>query len=877
MSLTSGTRIGPYDIIAPLGAGGMGEVYRARDTRLDRDVAIKILPPAFAADAERLARFEREAKTLASLSHPNIAAIYGIEPSTSAGQGPALVMELIDGEDLSARIARGAIPLDDALATAHQIADALEAAHERGIIHRDLKPANIKVRADGTVKVLDFGLAKALDPNVGSNADLMNSPTITSPATQLGTILGTAAYMAPEQAKGRPLDRRADVWAFGCVLFEMLSGRRAFPGEDVTDTLAAVMRAEPEWSALPARTPPSIQRLLRRSLLKERSKRLDSMAAARLDIDEALDTPDGSSAAQAHITAPVWRRAMPWTVAALGLIVAAAAGVAVWRPSPGLPIRMSIALPDGHVVTAGPIISRDGRRVVFASGSGAGEPRLYLRTLDAFELRALPGTEGAERPFFSPDGTWIGFFARTRLFLLDLDGGAPLPIADAPTPGGGTWSEDGTIVFAPTWNGGLYQVRATGGEVEPLIAPDAAKKEYAYTWPVFLPGGKELLFSVWGARFEIARLTFPGLDRDVVVADAWTRAVYAATGHLLLANNQGDIQAFAYPPSGSGTPVSVLGNIHWSGAEGDGLVKFEVSTNGTLVFAPGDIMQRTLVIVDEAGRATPVPAEPQMYLGAKISPDGRRAAAGMSAEIWIVDLERGTRAPVAAEERSGAKSGPVWSRDGSRLVLASNHEGNWEIYAVNASQHTAMEPVLRKEGDQFPTSFAPDGTLLFDETRSETGRDMWLLSPGGTSKRWLGTRANEGYGTFSPDGRLIAYESDLSGRMQIYVQAREGGTGPVQVSGGGGVDAAWSPAGDRIFFREGSAMMAADVRLSPALSVSAPRRLFDGGWELPSGAHFSVMPDGKRFLMVRFAKASIPTRIDVVFNWFEELRKRAPR
>jgi Tol biopolymer transport system component len=528
-------------------------------------------------------------------------------------------------------------------------------------------------------------------------------------------------------------------------------------------------------------------------------------------------------------------------------------------------------------VTAGPVISRDGQRIVFASGSGTGESKLYLRTLDAFELRELPGTDDAERPFFAPDGRRIGFFTRGRLFTLDLDGGAPIPIADAPAPGGGTWSEDGTIVFAPAWNGGLYRIPAAGGVPEALIRPDAAKKEYAYTWPVFLPGGKELLFAVWGERFDIARLTFPGLERDVVVPGFWTRVVYSASGHLLAGNNQGDVMAFSYPPSSGGTPVGVLGNVHWSGGEGDGLVKFEVSANGTLVFAPGDIAQRTLVIVDETGRPAAVPAEPQMYLDVKISPDGHRAAAGMNGEIWIVDLERGARAPVAAEQRSSAKSAPVWSRDGLRLFFGSNHEGNWEIYSVNTSQQSAMEPALRKEGDQYPTSAAPDGTLLFDEPRSGTGRDLWLLSPDGTAKPWLVTRANEGWGTFSPDGRLVAYVSDASGRPQVYVQARDGGTGPVQVSTGGGIEPAWSPAGERIFYREGSAMMAADVRQGPALSVSKPRRLFDGEWELPSGAPFSVMPDGKRFLMVRFAPAAIPTRLDVIFNWFEELRKRAPR
>ena len=852
----------------------MGEVYRARDARLDRDVAIKILPELFAVDPDRVARFEREAKTLASLNHPNIAQVHGIEDANGVR---ALVMELVEGDDLSARTVRGALPLDEALPIARQIADALEAAHERGIIHRDLKPANIKVREDGTVKVLDFGLAKALDRAAGSHPDLMHSPTITSPMTQMGVILGTAAYMAPEQAKGRALDRRADVWAFGCVLFEMLTGRRAFPGEDVTDTLAAIVRGEPEWGALPADTPDAVRRVLRRCLQKERAKRLDSMGAARLDIDDAMRGEAAPAVPQPVMREdPAWRRAAPWAVAALAVAAAGAVALTARPAAPATPLRLSIALPDGHRVTAGPIISRDGRRIVFASGTGSGQPKLYERTLGAFELRELAGTEGADRPFFAPDGRSIGFFARSELFTLDLDGGAPVPVAAAPTPGGGTWADDGTIVFTPTWNGGLYRI-AGGGRPELLIRPNAAKKEYAYTSPFFLPGGEALLFSVWGATFDISRLSLPGLEREVVAPGFWTSTVYATSGHLLIGNNQGDVQALAYAASGAAAaPVSVLEKVHWTGGEGNGVFKFAVSDSGTLVYAPGDIGQRSLAIVDESGRIAPVPAEPAIYLGARISLDGRRAAVGQGGQAWMVDLERGTRTPVAPEQRTGAQSAVIWSADGARIIFASNVEGNWEIYSANPAQPGKIEAVLRKESDQFPTAVATDGTLLFDETRPGTGRDMWLLSPDGTATAWLATPANEGYGTFSPDGQLILYGSDATGRDEVYVQARTGGSGRVAVSTNGGVDPMWSPEGNRIFYREGNAMMAADIATGGALSVSPPRRLFDGGWELPSGASFAVMPDGKRFLMVRFAPAATPTRLDVVLNWFQELRRRAP-
>jgi eukaryotic-like serine/threonine-protein kinase len=915
MPLPAGLRLGPYEILGALGAGGMGGVYRTHDTRLDRDVAIKILPELFAADPDRLMRFEREAKTLAALNHPGIAQIYGIEdaPPDTAGPGArALVMELVEGEDLSQIIARGPVPLEQALPIARQIAEALELAHDAGVVHRDLKPANIKVRQDGAVKVLDFGLAKTPMLAGAASGPLANSPTFTSPAfakasagqaplakasagqaplakasagqaplakasagqavTQMGIILGTAAYMAPEQAKGQAVDRRADIWAFGVVLYEMLTGRPCFGGASVPELMASVMKDRPDFDALPDGVPPPLRRLLTRCLEKDPRKRLDSMCAVRFDIDDAVSAPAAGAAAASKRGAERWR-AMPWAIAVAAVL--AATGLATARrPAPMPALHVSLAVPDGHRVTSGPIISRDGRRIVFASAPANAEPTLYLRTLDTFELRELPGAEGADRPFFSPDGRWIAFFAKSRLYKLDLEGGAPSPLADAPSPGGGTWSEDGIIVFAPTWNGGLYQVNANGGGVQLLIKPDPANKEYAYASPVFLPGGKQLLFSTWGATFSVSRLTLPGLDRSDVIPGAWTSVVHAASGHLLFGSNEGDVQALRYPPAGAtGPPVSVLEKVDWSGGEGNGLFKFAVSDTGTLVYAPADNTQRTLAIVDESGRAEAVPGNPQMYLGARLSPDGRRAIVGQSGEIWIVDLERGTRTPVAPQQRSGAKTGGIWSTDGSRLILGSNFEGNWEIYSADAAQPSVLEPLLQQPGDQYPLSMAHDGALLLEEVHPLTGRDLWLRSPDGALTPWLVTPANEGAGAFSPDGRFITYSSDMTGRMESYVQAR-GGKAAVQISTGGGVEPAWAPSGDRIFYREGSAMMAADVRTSPGLSVSTPQRLFDGRWALPAGAPFSVMPDGRRFLMVQFADAATPTRLDVVFNWFAELTAR---
>ncbi len=874
MSLSAGSRLGSYEVMAPLGAGGMGEVYRARDTKLDRDVALKILPASFAGDPDRLMRFDREAKALAALSHPNIAGIYEMAPGPD-GNSSVLVMELVEGQDLSVLIARGPVPVEDALAIARQIAAALEAAHERGIIHRDLKPANVKVRTDGTVKVLDFGLAKAMDPAAGPENPASMTPTMTSPAlTAMGLILGTAAYMSPEQAKGRAIDRRADVWAFGVVLFEMLTGQRVFEGGDVTEVLASVLKDAPSHESLPAGTPPAIRRLLRRCLEKNPANRLDSMAVARLEIEDALRDPDGVVGAAPSVS-PAARPVWPWAVAALAVVMAGVAGVMVWRTPAPLAARMSISLPDGHQVTSGPIITRDGARIVFASGSGVGEPRLYLRTMDSFELKELPGTAGATRPFFSPDGRWVGFFAKGQLFKLDLAGGVPTPLDDAPTAGGGTWAEDGTIVFAPTWNGGLYRIKASGGDRELLIKPDPAKQEYGYVSPRFLPGGGTLLFSVWGAAFNIEQLTLADLQRDVVVPGFWTSAVDTTSGHLLLVSNQGDVQAFVYPSQGAAdSAISVLEGVHWDGGSGDGLVKMAVSDGGTLVYAPGDITKRSLVIVDETGRAEPVPGEAQAYFSAVLSPQARMAASEQDGELWLVDLERGGRTPIAAHHRSGAQVTPVWSRDGARVFFASNVEGNWEIYAVDAARPDVIDTVLKKDSDQFPTSVASDGTLFFDELRPGLGTDIWLLPPGGAPVAWLATPAEESLATLSPDGQLVAYTSNASGRVEVYVRARDGRAAGVPVSTNGGGEPVWAPAGDRIFFREENAMMVATVRAGATVSVSRPQQLFDRGWELPAGVGFSVMPDGKRFLMIRFAPDAIPTRLDVIFNWFAELRAR---
>ena len=885
MALTPGTRLGVYEITAQIGEGGMGQVYRARDTKLDRDVAVKILPEAFAHDADRLARFQREAKTLASLNHPNIAIIHGLE---QVGDVHALVMELVEGDDLSQRIARGAIPVDEALPIAKQIAEALEAAHEQGIIHRDLKPANIKVRSDGTVKVLDFGLAK-LAESAGSrqqaagSVPLSMSPTLSLHATMAGVILGTAAYMSPEQARGRTVDKRADIWAFGSVLYEMLAGKRVFEGDDVSETLAAVLTREPDWRRLPATTPYRVQRLIRRCLERDPKLRLRDIGDARIELLDPAMTESPPVAAAPRVLAT--RRALSAAALVAVVALAFAAGYTVRTgTTPAPPIQLSLPLPDGHRLVYGPIITRDGRRIAYVSSDGAAPQRLYVKELGEFEARAIPGTEEAAFPFFSPAGRWVAFFAKGRLFKLDLEGGAPVALADAPSPIGGTWAEDDTLVFPPTWNGGLYRMSASGGKPELLIRPDK-KLEYAYTWPHFLPGGRELLFTTWGTSFSISRLTLPGLERTVIAPGFSQSAAYAASGHVLLGNDAGQLQAVPYREGaavGRASPVSVVDKVHWAGIPGSGEFAFSVSLNGTLAYAPGDITQRSLVFVDQTGRATPAAPERHAYSWISLAPDGRKAAVVYDGNIWIQDLERGASTPLTPEYRSGARGFPIWTPDGSRVIFASNHEGNWELYSKTASAARPADVVLKKEFDQFPLSMAPDGTLVFEEKQPGSGTDLWILPSRGEPAPWLATVAEESYARVSPDGRLLAYSSNESGRNEIYVQPLHGSSERVQVSTDGGTEPAWSPRANRIFYRQGNAMMAADLAAGEHVAVGKPKKLFDAGWELAagwifgSGVSFAVMPDGERFLMVHYEPAAVPTRINVILNWFEELKRRVP-
>jgi serine/threonine-protein kinase len=858
----------------------MGEVYRATDGRLGREVAIKIIADTFAQDGDRLARFQREAKTLASLNHPNIAGIYGLEEISAQGamseSRTALVMELVEGEDLSDQIRHGRMALADVLPIAKQIASALEAAHEQGIIHRDLKPGNVKVRSDGTVKVLDFGLAKVVEAAEGSGGTerrVTESPTLTARATQMGMILGTAAYMAPEQARGKVVDKRADVWAFGAVLFEMLAGARAFPGEDITDTLAAVVRGEPDWSRLPSDVPPTLRAYLRRCLEKDPKQRVPDMATMRLALDGAFDT---MAAPVSTAVVPPRQSRLPLALLSGALVVVA--GVAAYAlvkgsaPVQGLPTRLTIPLPPGSEITSNPAITRDGRTVAYVAQRGTDDSQLYLRDLGSFESHAVAGASGARQPFFSPDGKWVAFFAQGYLQKAEVAGGAPVRIAEAAYPFGGTWLEDNTIIYTASLGSGLLQVSASGGVVKPLTKPDADLKGYAHTYPQALPG-ERVLYTIWGGKQGQAVLSLKsGESEPVMPTTTFSVAIVDESyARLLVVDNASGLRAAAFDPANP-APTSlgetVLDNVYYD-LETESKPWFVTSRNGTAVYAPGNPAKTSLVWVGRDGTIEPATKVQDMYREATISPDGTKAVVRRGAQLWIHDLERGTSTPLTSGQ--GVNVLPVWSLDSRRIVFASNRLGDWEIYSQPTDPTAPAEVVLKRPSDQFPYAFAPDGTLLYTEIGPKTGRDLWTLSPDGKPSPVRVTQFNEFAAVFSPGPagapRSIAYCSDESGRNEIYVQTYPGASNRVMVSNGGGVRPMWSRDGKELFFLTGDALVS--VTLQANGTFSAPHRWFDrSDYFINNRFHsYDVSLDGKRVLMIHRDPGSAPRQLNVILNW----------
>jgi eukaryotic-like serine/threonine-protein kinase len=877
-----GTTLGSFQVVSKLGEGGMGEVYRARDTRLNRDVALKVLPAAFAKDSERLTRFTREAQLLASLNHSNIAAIYGME-------GAALVMELVDGEDLSTIIARGPMALHDVLPIATQIADALDAAHEHGIVHRDMKPGNIKVRADGTVKVLDFGLAKALGVEGGGDGDPMNSPTLAVGATRVGMILGTAAYMAPEQARGKTVDRRADIWAFGVILFEMITGRRAYEGDDVSITLANVLKEEPNWQRLPEDLPANIRRLLRRCLEKDPRRRLSAIGDARLELEEH----EHAVAALASSTPTSSRPLGGWVAAALigAMLAATITYVFVGRPiqlATAVSSRLSVLPPANerfYPDSVAVAISPDGTMVAFAvgavSGSVAGsDTRIWVRALDSMTSRRLDDTQGGQLPFWSPDSRRIGFFSYGKLKTIAVAGGRAETLADAPGPRGGAWNSANVIVFAPDADGPLYKVSATGGKPEPATTIDAGRKEVAHRFPTFLPDGKHFLYSslpVKDGKFEIFAGSLEDTSRtDIGAFDA--TPVFAEPGWLLYAK-QGVLAGRPFDPHTlkvAGDPVMLDDEpftIHDPALSFTAGHSVSMSATGSMAYYSAPSINTTATWYDTNGaQIGTLNVPPGHYETIRISPDGTRAIMCRStspseSSLWVVDLVRGGASPLSSGP--GRNDAPAWSPDGERVVWANDRDGPEHLY-VKSVNDSAPERLLYASDALFkgPSDWSPDGKwILVSQLDRETSQNLYLLDSSGAKPmtQLIGGRGTDVLGTMSPDGRWIAWANNDTGRLELYVQGFPTAGRRIQISDQGALNSWWSRDGRQLTFLDddGHTVWRVNVQEGETFVASAPKKLTT----LPADAiAVEAMPDGQRFLVLA-PEQSGNGSITVVQNW----------
>jgi len=887
-----GKTLAHYRILAKLGEGGMGEVWKARDVTLDREVAIKILPEAYAADADRLRRFEREAKLLASLNHPNIAMVHGLHEANGVH---FIAMELVPGSTLAARIARGAVPLGETMAMARQITAALEAAHERGVIHRDLKPANIMVRDDGALKVLDFGLAKSSGPQAAVAEDSI-AVTVAPGETSEGSILGTATYMSPEQARGQPLDKRTDIWSFGCVLFEMLAAKRCFGGETTSDTLASILEREPDLSNLPDEVPAEIRRLLSRCLRKNPVERLRDIGDARITLEDIqnVDEPAATTA-----TPRTRRNTLRLAIAALAVVCAAIVGWLARTPAPSdspAPTRLVVSLPVQHQLAIALdfslAISPDGTVLVYGASSSAGSsPRLYLRRLDRFKALPIPGTEGAFGPFFSPDSRMLGYIADAKLYTTAVEGGTPVEICqlEQAIPGA-WWGSDGWIYYVQSLGRGLSRVPATGGTPEILTSPDATRGETSHGWPQLLPDGKHLLFTmqnVGGSQIAVLSLqtkNWHAIEKGVGAAR------YLPSGHLLIARHEG-LTAIGFDLEkleATGAPVVVLDDVYLMPAlYGVGLAAYSVADNGRIVYLAGGAAasQNRLVWVDRDGQISPLDSEPTAYEWPRISPHGGRVAvttrtADGKLDVWALDIERRARTRLTF---NGTGILPCWTPDGGEVLFASPKANS----SVNAIYRTAADgtgqPQLVLDGvnPRFPIAWSPDGQhLAFVEWHPQNMRDIWIYSEGDHphTESIIATPFDEYAPKFSPDGRWLAYVSNESGHYEVYVRPYPTGHGRWLVSVGGGTEPHWHPSGQTMFYRNGDKMMEVPIRTEPTFSVEAPNVVFTKAFKsgVYSTLSYDITADGQRFLMIERNLEMIPNQLNVVLDWGEELRNKIP-
>ena len=875
-----GQTIAHYTITEKIGKGGMGEVYRATDTKLHRDVALKVLPEAFVSDRERMARFSREAQVLASLNHPNIAAIYGLEESDNR---QTLVLELVEGETLAERLSKGALPLEESLKISLQMAEALETAHEKGIIHRDLKPANVKITPEGKVKVLDFGLAKALEQEA-VEADVSQSPTRSHLATGTGMIMGTAGYMSPEQARGKPVDKRTDIWAFGAVFYEVLTGKQTFQGEDASDTLAAVLRSDIDLEKVEKVAPPPILRLIRRCLDRDQQNRLRDIGEARVTVQEYLADPAAHEVDRSVAALPsVSKRQMAHWLLPCAIASVVITLMAVWilspQPVPKPLTRMALVLPSDQELSSGGrhqvALSPDGTHLVYVANG-----QLYLRAMDQLEATPIPGTaEGRGRsPFFSPGGRWVGFYAGGELKKVSIAGGAPVALSEAQSPYGASWGADGRIVFGQGREG-IFQVPATGGTKELLIRV-ASGSEWAHG-PQVLPGGHSVLFTLGGpVPWDDSQIVVQSLETGErkVLVNGGTDARYVSTGHLVYVR-AGTLLAVPFDLGSlevNGDPVSVVqGVLQVEGTALTGAAQFSFSDLGSLVYVPGGgyMSEHRLVWVDRNGLEEPIRAEPRPYQQPRLSPDGRLLALEIEGDIWAYDLIRDTTTRVTFD----GGSRPVWTPDGKQIVFT--HSSGLFMVAVDGS--SGVERVF-EGGLHHSNAVSPDGQTLLLHSHDQESTDALTLRLDGQSEpqSWLATTFNDVGTAFSPDGKWIVYRSDESGQNEIYVRPFPGPGGKIQVSTDGGSQPLWKANGE-IFYRRANQMIAVQVQTEPELMVGRLQKLFEG--EYISGnvgpfASYDVTSDGQQFVMIKAGGATGEARqeIIVVQNWFEELKRLVP-
>jgi len=941
LSVAPGTRLGPYEIQSQIGAGGMGEVYRAKDTRVDRVVALKVLPEEFFEDEERRGRFGREAKLLASLNHPGIAILYAFEEipgSVPSSTRHLLSMELVEGEGLDAKIAAGPMSIGESLSLSRQIAEALEAAHEKGIVHRDLKPANVRVTPNGRVKLLDFGLAKIFEGNGGSGSTpaVTQSPTLTARATAAGMILGTAAYMSPEQARGKVVDKRTDVWAFGCVLFEMLTGKRAFEGETVSDTLAALLTREPDWSLLPEGTPERVREILRKCLRRDARARLHDIADARLDLEElSAATSTGPLPFEEKTAAPsstvgrsdVTRRErgstkslfLPWGIAAAFAAAAGIFGILALRTrapergaTPAFRGQLLLSTDDLiESVGAAVVISPDGTRLAYATRGP--RPRLFLRPLERLQPVEVPESDGAVAPFFSPDGKWVAFFAGGKLKKAPVSGGVPVTICDAPIPRGGAWVSEDTIVVAQRSVGGLVVVAASGGEPKVLTKVDVAARERTHRWPAALPGGKAVVFATQlsGGDYDDGILEAVDLasGKRTVIHRGGAFPRWSPSGHVLFAR-KGTIYAAPFDPGTlalTGRPVPVLEKVLSSTggeAPSDGSAQIDVSASGVCAYRTGEPETLfTLAVVDRKGAVIRKTSPPRGYSWMRFSPDGTRAAVQISgpsqSDIWIYDVARDALSKLTFE---GDNQGAVWSPDGRDVVYASDRDREFVarpggsaatlrgFYRKRADGSGPARLLFKFDGLLAPTGLSPDGRVLaFQASRAETQMDLGVVrlkgdGVDGEPEIVLSGPANEAGGVFSPDGRWLAYEVTDGGLGYVYVRNAAGGDAKWQVSDHMGSAPRWSRDGTLYYVRRGEASVVA-TRVTaeggaPVFGKEEPLfRLssFEAGSQIVAG--WDVSPDGEKFLtLIREGAANTPdaNHVTLVSDFADELRRLAP-